>query len=346
MVVGAGASAEFGLPTGGQLKEKIANLLGIKFEHYDQISGDRLICAALRWHVSQTKPPSRDINPYLHAAWRICDAMPQARSIDQFIDTHQGDRKLELCGKLAIVRSILEAERNSALFVDPSNRYNALNFGRLTSTWFTSFFQQVFDNCRVDSLADRLKSLTLIVFNYDRCIEHFLYHALQNYFGVGADEAAELVKQLEVFHPYGTVGALPWQSRDDEIGFGETPSAQELYTLSTKIRTFTEGTDPAQSEIKSIKNAIRMSHRILFLGFAYHKLNLDLLRPDSPEKPDMAGKRLFGTARDFSVSDASEIASELGVLSAVPVQNITIRTDLTCAMLFGEYSRSLRLGEG
>jgi hypothetical protein len=35
-----------------------------------------------------------DINPSLEAAWRIREALPQAISIDNFIESHQGDERV------------------------------------------------------------------------------------------------------------------------------------------------------------------------------------------------------------------------------------------------------------
>lgn len=100
IVVGAGASKECNLPTGLELKNVIARLLDIRFERgFRMNSGDPCICDAISTFVERTG--SRNINPHLRAAWRIRDAMPQAISIDNFIDAHQGDALLELCGKLA-----------------------------------------------------------------------------------------------------------------------------------------------------------------------------------------------------------------------------------------------------
>ena len=119
IVVGAGASVEAGFPTSTKLKEQIAALLDIKFGRggTKKISGDDLITEALR--RTQQKSGSGDINPYLHAGWEIRDGLPQAVSIDSFIDARQGNKLIELCGKLAIVRAILEAEKRSRLYVDP-----------------------------------------------------------------------------------------------------------------------------------------------------------------------------------------------------------------------------------
>src|SRR5690606_36661756 len=115
-------------------------------------SGDETILQALRLAVQQEEPPTRDINPHLHVCWRIRDAMPQAISIDNFIDVHQGDLRIELCGKLAIVRAILEAERRSLLYFDPYGEKRNISFESLQPTWLNSFFQLLTENCRASQL--------------------------------------------------------------------------------------------------------------------------------------------------------------------------------------------------
>ena len=214
-IVGAGASSEANLPTGYELKEKIASLLDIRFERgYTQISGDSYIYNALQIYVEKLEIQKKEIDlylqAYLHAARHIRDAMPQAISIDSFIDTHNDDKKIELCGKLAIVRSILNAERNSLLYIDNSNIYNRLNFSSLENTWYASFMMLLTENCTKENLSRRLKSIALIVFNYDRCIEHFLYNSLKNYYDLKPGETGKLVNEIEIYHPYGIVGSLPW----------------------------------------------------------------------------------------------------------------------------------------
>ena len=104
VVVGAGASNEANLPTGSELKARVTRLLDIRFDFNQLKKGDPLLCEALRVAASHETPSSRDINPYLREAWHIRDAIPQAISIDNFLDAQQGNGRLESCGKLAIVR--------------------------------------------------------------------------------------------------------------------------------------------------------------------------------------------------------------------------------------------------
>src|SRR4051812_45241955 len=113
LVVGAGASKEAKLPIGSELKHLIANALDIRFERFQKIRGDHYIEQALRSLATTEGERTGDINPYLHSCWKIRDAMPQAASIDNFIDAHRDDVRIAQCGKLAIARCILKAEADS-----------------------------------------------------------------------------------------------------------------------------------------------------------------------------------------------------------------------------------------
>jgi hypothetical protein len=343
LVVGAGASRELGLPTGAELKSIISSLLDIRFQHVGQMSGDSDICQALRIELSRADPPSRDINPHLRAAWRIRDAMPQAISIDNFLDTHTGDRRIELCGKLAIVRSILDSERRSFIYLDEASGVNKLQYTQADQCWLNPFFKTITENCRCDGLEKRFSEVALIVFNYDRCIEHYLYHGLQNYYGIDGQKAASLLRNLEIYHPYGTVGQLPWQTSEGSISFGSELGPESLLSVSKGIKTFTEGTDPSASEIVRIRNAIASSSRVLFLGFAFHPLNIQLIYPSVSAFNVKGGRLYYATAKGISPSDCKAIQSELAVLGGVDSECVKIRNDLACRDVFSEYTRGLSL---
>jgi hypothetical protein len=182
-VVGAGASCEAGLPAGNQLKHRIAQKLDIRFEDGSRLlSGDKDIVEALRSHVRRPSGQPGDINPYLHAAWRIRNAASQAVSIDAYLDAHQGDERMELCGKLGIVSSILEAESASKL--NSSQSSYPMDFRHLESTWYNKFMQSLSERVRKNDLSTIFNQVSFIILNYDRCVEHFLMHGLKNYFGI------------------------------------------------------------------------------------------------------------------------------------------------------------------
>jgi len=345
-IIGAGASTEVNLPDGTGLKQEIANLLNIKFDRlgFTQTSGDCSIYRALQIYASQSKETTT--KPYIEAAQHIQRAMPQAISIDNFIDSHKGNNKIELCGKLAIARAILEAEKNSSIFIDNSNHYNRLDFGQLEKTWYTNFMKLITENCTKDTVSKRLESVTLIIFNYDRCVEHYIYNFIQNYYDLDFAKTGDLVKKIEIYHPYGAVGALPWQcekSKDytQAVNFGSELEPNKLLEVAQKIKTFTEGTDPNSSEISSIRNNVVNADNIVFLGFAYHELNMELLMPNNFAMNSAKFHWCFGTAKEISDANCETIRTELE--SFYKSVKLNICNNLDCYQLFKEYWRSLSL---
>lgn len=342
LIVGAGASSEVGLPLGSGLKASIAKLLDITYDGFRRQSGDSLIDEAFRIWTRYPDGRIGDINPCLYASWRIRDAIPQAISIDNFIDAHRDDALIPFVGKLAIVRSILMAESRSSLWFNEMN--SQLDFTRLQSTWFNAFFQLLTENCQFSDLEERFGKISIICFNYDRCIEHYLFLSLKNYYGVSDQAAKDVLSSLEIHHPYGMVGFLPWQDRLNGISFGANSSPQQLIEMAGQILTFTEGSNVKESHIARVREVLSSSERIAFLGFAFHRLNLKLLFP--PPQENLPTKRclVYSTGVGISDPDASVIKKELYDLAGYNPNKIFIARETSCAKIFDEYRRSLALG--
>ena len=309
IVVGAGASAEAGLPTGPQLTNEIGRSLAFRYKHGQLTSGDRTIFLVLQ-HQS-------NIDQCFRAAERICKALPQITSIDEFIDNHRGDQEVERCGKLAIVRSILKAERSSKLYINPNNIYNVLNFSSIEDTWFNRFWQKLSKGCTADELKERLSSIVLIIFNYDRCLEHYLYHSIPNYYELRPEDAACLVNSIKIFHPYGTTGSLPWNGGRVHVEFGAEPTPDQLNMLASQTKTFTEGTDPDASDVEAIRSHVTDADTLVFLGFAYHPQNIDLLK-SSRKITRTCSIGILGTAYGISDVDRHEIEQDITELCGGP----------------------------
>src|SRR5438045_4971227 len=112
-IIGACASYEAGLHVGKDLKDAIARKLDFSFDISSNkvISGDNLIIDALVEYAYQ----ERNVNEYVGECRQIAAAMPLSISIDNYLDAHQGNAKLELCAKIAITQAILQAEAKSKL---------------------------------------------------------------------------------------------------------------------------------------------------------------------------------------------------------------------------------------
>jgi len=339
LVVGAGASEEAGLPLGNKLREIIASKMIIRQDDlYGGHLNDKDIVRALQHHIRANDQQNRDLSKYVAAADRIHVALPQADSIDNFVHSNAGDKEIEICAKLAICSSILEKEQGSPLWVDPGNIYNKPRFDDLRRTWFDVLFRYMHRLLDKSEMASIFDNLSIVTFNYDRCIEQFFYHSIQNYFGVDQKVAEDTMEKLQIFHPFGKVGDLPWQQRNNSVEFGETPSPTKLLDLGREIKTFTELTqsDAFQEEIH---RRVDEAETIVFLGMAYHKQNLDVI---SSLKSSRA-KLILGTAYGLSESDQGIVEGRIHSLLVQrgPKADIQLKRGTKCGPLLEEFEGTL-----
>jgi hypothetical protein len=325
IVVGAGASVEADLPTGEGLIPKIADYLG-------NTRGE------VANHIRYAPPliDDRRANSAMleDAAKRISKGLWGSFSIDNFIDENRGDKFVEQCGKLAIAKTILDAENASKMRLDDNNIYNEATLNELRGTWYTKLSSLIFEGCTKADLVDRLNRITFIIFNYDRCVEHYLFWALRLTYGLAQQEAASLMNEVRIHHPYGTVGLLPWQSDRSPVAFGNPSERADIWSVVGQIKTFTEGIQ--SEEHTAIQDAMFQASMVIFLGFAYHNLNMFLLTP--AEKKVFAGeKRYFGTVFGRSKSDIGILEGRLQAMWPVNGSTNVDLADCKCSRLFDEY---------
>ncbi|MEQ9150748.1 MAG: SIR2 family protein [Parvibaculum sp.] len=335
-VVGAGASKEVGLPIGKDLKSIIASKLDIRFrDGYTQNSGDKTIMDLFRTLAGSEGYP-KDVNKFLEACWLIRDAMPQASSIDAYIDAHRENHLVAVCGKAGIASSILEAERMSKLYRD-NTRLEKLDFSYVAETWFSKFFEIALDRVSESEVDAALEKVSFITFNYDRCIEHFLASALSNYYGISEQQAQEHAQKVVIHHPYGTVGPLPWQKGAGKTPFGFTYVGERALSSISRLKTFTEQIEEGE-EIRAMRSAVEEAETLIFLGFAFHRQNLELIEPSTKTKV----RKIFATASGISHADCSELEIDLRNWSKQDPSRLRVelRNDRTCGDLFDEYRRT------
>jgi hypothetical protein len=197
--------------------------------------------------------------------------------------------------------------------------------------------------CTENDLAERLKQIAVITFNYDRCFEHFLFHAIKTYYNLPDPDTADILSNLEIYHPYGKVGALPYFTEVKPIRYGEEISPSELLEISRQIRTFTESTVDDATETERMREVIFETELLVFLGFAFHPLNVKLLLPNIAPGGRNYKKRVLGTAYGSSKSDLQVISEDLVSRYNCDRSRVDLRNELKCDELFREYSRTLSL---
>jgi hypothetical protein len=339
LVIGAGASVEVGLPTGPNLLKKIVELTHITFDHYQQNRGDHGILEALKLSLNEGNEVTK-LNEHLKAGWQISDSAKQALSIDNVIDALE-DPKVELLGKLGIVRAILMAEKDSQAFKRVENMPDTLNLSKFDDTWFSSLTKLLTENVRKSEVGSIFDNLEIINFNYDRCLEHYLPYSLASYYGMDINDIREIMKVLTIHRPYGVAGRLPWQMVGaPSVGFGEGLPRQ-LSAVAQQVRTFTERVEEGE-ELAAMRATIAKADRVVFLGFAFHRQNVALLSSEIQSHTE-----IVATSFQISKSDKLVICKELNDAfgQALNLKDIPIElADMTCAQFFKEYWRTLTAG--
>jgi hypothetical protein len=329
LVLGAGASFEAGLPIGFELRDNISRLTRYKLKFDGIEHGDRRFFDELTRGL-----PGNQISDVVSALSKTSNGISFVSSVDNFLEVHREDSLIQKCAKAAICKEISEAERRSALYVDPSNVRNRLDTSRLRNTWYLELAHIALEKANSLQLGIALDRVSIISFNYDRCAEWFLYNALRGLYDLQPGEAAELLKSLSVIHPYGTIGTPSWLGPGNEVEeFGADMSGR-LVHAANRIKTFTEDVS-GLPEITKAKEAVDQADNLIFLGFSFHPQNLDLLEPLKQKKVKL--RNIYATTLGMSGEDTRVIKQQLESRFSAAV----IAESLTCAEFLRQFKRTL-----
>ncbi|MBX9797357.1 hypothetical protein [Sphingomonas sp.] len=344
IIVGAGASCELGLPSGDQLKRDIVRLLKPTDDNVYGFIDKTMIAYMHQMGYPNSFEFGERMKDVKEAADRIRKGLPLALSIDNFLHSHHGDSEVEKLGKLAIAISIIHAEERSYLFhratalerANPNYKPSIQIYNeKLLESWYPLFAKLAMSEVHRQNISKVFDNLRFVIFNYDRCFEQYIWIALQSYFGVSGEEASDVLSGVSFIHPYGTLGPLPWQSKDESVAFGEF-NVNQLSGMASRIRTFTES---VQSDIgSSVKDAVEWADTIVILGFGYLDQNIQLLSPGSTA----CSNRVFSTALNVSGPDQLVMKEAMMKLAGVNENNAMIEPG-SCRNRFNNYWLHLSL---
>jgi hypothetical protein len=300
-VVGAGASNEYGMPVGGDLKNQIASAVTFEVDHQGTPTKNPEL------HLMLGTRFRDQANKYYEGCKELARIMPNFVSVDEALNWFSSTSEVVDVGRFAIMRNILGAERKSPLFNWQHSKFIA--DGKLELGWIPLFLNMVTSSLKKDEAEAAFRNVIVINFNYDRTIEHFLYSALQMTFGLNESDARRVLLGLKIIRPYGAVGSLEWQDGSTTL-FGADPAIEldSLFTRSKSIKTYTEQvtTDELSTEMQSIIDRARV---IVFLGFGFHEQNMSLLRA----KNSVHWRRVFATVFGLHNENYSIIGEKIAM---------------------------------
>jgi hypothetical protein len=148
------------------------------------------------------------------------------------------------------------------------------------------------------------------------------------------NEAAEVMESLVVLRPYGSLGPL-------FAGDGPTtsfaPSLDLTEKLSKRIRVYTEDA-AADHDIDRIREVMMDSRQIVFLGFGFHKQNMELLTVSERRGEQKIYATTFSEPEPARATIRDRLVASTKAMSA----NIeTTETTVDCKEFFRQYAMLL-----
>ena len=291
-ILGAGASNPYGYPTGKGLRDYICSTFKSRF--HEIIKGGK---ENITYKIGNLSYNAEDFSRNFESS--------TTPSIDLWLARNPNFSHI---GKLAIILSIFDAERNSKFRKDVKSDQD----------WYSHLYHEMTKSLNTpDSYKDfRNNRVTFITFNYDRSLEHFLYESLNNSFRSASGK--EILKELNetpIYHVYGKIADLPGESDidiDTAVHYLKPDEDPYLEFTFTRLEELKENIEIAyerrQSDDSKIHDKISSAKRIFFLGFGYASENLEILQKGTTLNDDQA---IFGTALGFRENEIAKIRKSI-----------------------------------
>jgi hypothetical protein len=239
LILGAGARYPYGFPTAKGLKE--------------------LICEAFS---SPSSPPSvflsEDCNFVPEQFFQFREAFLKSGqpSVDAFLERRP---KFLDVGKLAIAFCLMPFEREEKLYHPDPHRGG--DWSEYLSVKLNSSFEEFGEN-----------KLSIITFNYDRSLEHYLLNSLINLHGRTRDECASALEKIPIVHVYGQLGEQPYPKQGShQYRADRVEHFIYVKTAAAGIKLYHEEAESASARACEL---LRGAKCVCFLGFGYHPFNI------------------------------------------------------------------------
>ena len=284
LILGAGASKPYGLPLG--------------FELRDIILRTPYLTSSNIWPKNKKTP---DYTTF-------CKELSTSGygSVDAFLENRE---EWSNTGKFGIACNLLAVENTKKLFppYQPTDHWLETLWSKIAEPDWESF---------------KRNKLSIVTFNYDRLVEHYLTSVVHNHYNKSHSELCEVI---EFIHIHGDLG--PYEG---VLGFDQSNIDTDFSTGIEKCREIRENDkiNRIKGAVKNIKivhennhrykqvrranKVIEDSERIYFIGFGYNKANMNKLSifRGSNESQDKRERLILGTHKGFEKSEWSKLCKE------------------------------------
>ena len=247
LVLGAGASQPYQFPLGAKLRRDILNVGSNPHLLRSSELGNH-------WQLAE-----------------FLEAFRQSRlySIDSFLTARP---EMAEVGKLAIAAVLLEYETTYASYLTADEQ-----------NWYDYLWNQLANGHSWEELS--FDNLSIVTFNYDRSLEHFLLTAMMGTYKQTLGDAAKKLKQLKIVHVYGDIGAAS-PLEDGYEAYARPIVPARVARGATRLKVIPEARvdEPTLLEAQRL---LRKAKAICFLGFGFDRTNLARLKAIETCRVDM-----------------------------------------------------------
>lgn len=231
LILGAGASHDYGFPLARRLRDLVCSIPGT-------VGEQRVVEAGF-----DHKDLTQFVNTLRYSAYGSVDWFLEQKKWQQFIPV----------AKAAIAAALIPFETVDRLFPPHAPDHD----------WYELLVNTL------DSDADRFaeNSLSVITFNYDRSLEHYLFTVLRTR-RQSDSAAAQALASIEIIHVHGSLGKLPPLHRGGRP-YTPTLDASMVRDAAKEIIVVGEASDDT-AEFKRARDVLSKAKRIMFLGFGFH----------------------------------------------------------------------------
>lgn len=272
LVLGAGASFDYGFPLGRRLLFEICESLA------KTSNPQRMMLTALKY-------PTEEIENFrsqlLHSS---------QMSIDAFLGHRTNLRSI---GKAAIACQLIPCENEANLFRSKDKM---------------KWYEYLFSNLSADATTDTFKNnkLSIITFNYDRSLEHYLFRSLVHCYGLRAEQAVPLLQTISIVHVYGKLGELDYVDPERGRAYTVELNTETVLKSAESIKVLHED-QPDSEEFKDAHHLMMEAETICFLGFGYHPENMNRLLA-KPHR--FSGRSFLCSAYDLKTAEIDSCRSK------------------------------------
>ncbi|MDP6545770.1 MAG: hypothetical protein QGH60_17445 [Phycisphaerae bacterium] len=280
LILGAGASAHLDFPTGPSLSNAIFGAANNPPDFLINAIDNLLSPNELKDFANRLRTSS-------------------APSIDSFL---QRNTHFIPITKLLIALCLIPYEKPALLWASPHPN----------ADWYKLLFNTMQHNA--PDLRDFANNrLSILTYNYDRSLDHFLHHTLMSRYNADSASCESALRQIPIVHLHGQLAEL------HDRPYSPTLNPDTILKSADAINVVYEPID-AYPQFTQAREMLSTAARIYFLGFGYDPVNvnrlnlqeIDTLRPKYLQRltPPATPQPIIGTLIGFNDHETATLKKQ------------------------------------